>query len=309
MSEPRPFELRAALLVVLAAASISCRNDRGADLHGADSNARSASTSSATPVTPPARSAEFPAAPSPVSPGSATTDAACGPPPPPGAPLPKLEKRALTAKKDGHYRFEFEYPLLRAPADKIEQKVNRLLFDRLAKIQTRFVREAENQGGESDPDNARWFEGKCEVVYDSPSFVSVGCETMEGPGAHPHVDKFAHSFQLCPDVKPLALADLCRALPECRKRIVALINEDFRTGDKKQTGIQFRAGPSSPGDPDDSEHPVANLQSFGITPGGLRFFLFDELPHVLQAFAVVDIPIAKLRTVLRDDATRAIWGS
>jgi hypothetical protein len=138
--------------------------------------------------------------------------------------------------------------------------------------------------------------------------VSVACETLEGPGAHPNVDKFAHTFQLCPDVKPIALADLCRALPECRQRIVALINEDFRTGEKKQTGIQFRAGPPSSGEPSDPEHPVATLQAFGITPAGLRFFLFDELPHVLQAFAVVEIPIAKVRGVLREDTARTIWG-
>ena len=44
-----------------------------------------------------------------------------------------------------------------------------------------------------------------------------------------------------------------------------------------------------------------------MTPTGLRFYLFDELPHVLQAFAVIDIPAAKLRPVLRDDVAGRIW--
>jgi hypothetical protein len=54
-------------------------------------------------------------------------------------------------------------------------------------------------------------------------------------------------------------------------------------------------------------HPVATLEAFAITPAGLRFYLFDELPHVLQAFAVVDLPAAKVRPVLREDLTARLW--
>jgi hypothetical protein len=241
---------------------------------------------------------------------AAAADAGCGHPPPPGAPLPKLEKRSLASQRDGHYRFDLEYPVLRASTKEIEQSVNRALVDRLSALQKRFVKDAEAHSDGSDPDNARWFEGKCALAYDSPSFVTVACETMEGPGAHPNVDKFAHNFRICPSVKALELADLCRSLPDCKKRIVELINEDFRTGDKKQTGIQFRVDSGSPGTPGttDPERPVAKLQSFGITPAGLRIFLFDELPHVLQAFAIVDVPAGKVRSVLRDDVAHALWG-
>jgi hypothetical protein len=56
------------------------------------------------------------------------------------------------------------------------------------------------------------------------------------------------------------------------------------------------------------EHPAATLRTFGVTPTGLRIFLFDELPHVLQAFGVVDIPSAKVLPVLREDLARRIWG-
>ncbi|MET0593183.1 MAG: hypothetical protein ABW133_10815 [Polyangiaceae bacterium] len=312
MTDRVPFELRFALLSVgLAATSLSCRHDSNSDAQRAPNAEKGAALATSAPVTtraPAAAPSEAPVVPSLALSASAAGGVPCAPPPPPGAPLPKLEKRTLATKKDGHYRFELQYPLLKASDDATTEKVNRLLADRLATLQKRFVKEAQNQGGEADPDNARWFEGKCDVAHDSPSFVSVACETMEGPGAHPNVDKFAHTFQLCPEVKPVALADLCRALPECRKRIVALINEDFRTGDKKQTGIQFRVGPASSADPADSEQPVANLQSFGITPAGLRIFLFDELPHVLQGFGVVDIPVAKVRSVLREDTALRIWG-
>ena len=289
MTGPLPYEFRVALLALgLVATSASCRSDPSSEAR------RGSTTEGAALAT--------------SEPGGAVASAAPCAGPSPGAPLPKLEKRTLAAKKDGRYRFELQYPRLGGSDDAVTEKANRLLVDRLSTLEKRFVEEAEKQGGEPDPDNARWFEGKCEVAFDSPSFVSVACETMEGPGAHPNVDKFAHTLQLCPEVKPVALADLCRALPECRKRIVALINDDFRTGEKKQTGIQFRVGPASSGDPPDPEHPVATLQSFGITPAGLRIYLYDELPHVLQAFAVVDLPSAKVRSVMREDFARNSWG-
>jgi len=125
---------------------------------------------------------------------------------------------------------------------------------------------------------------------------------MEGPGAHPNLDKFAVNFQICPEVRRLALTDLCRSLPECRKTIIELISEDFRTGPKKETGIQFRDGATgAKGDSPDKEQPDATLREFAITTAGVSIFLFDELPHVLQAFGMVDLPAAKVRSVLHDE--------
>lgn len=313
----------AVLAMAAAATSIACRNDVSSDAKRANPGAASAVSVGPSPnAEPPApvaapsshtlplgepRSAAEAALASAGGPSAAAPDAGCGVARP-DAPLPKLEKRSLAAKREGRYRFELEYPVLRAKAEKIEQSVNRALLDRLSALQKRFVKDAEENSDGSDPDNARWFEGKCDIAYDSPSFVSVGCETMEGPGAHPNVDKLAYNFRICPNVKALELADLCRSLPECKKRIVDLINEDFRQGDKKQAGIQFRTESEAPGSPADPERTVAKLQSFGITPAGLRVFLFDELPHVLQAFAIVDIPAAKVRSVLREDVARALWG-
>jgi hypothetical protein len=312
----------AIIAIAASVTTIACRNDVSSDAK------RASAAASAIPMGPSPSAAPAPVAPAmsntspPEAPharvaadsplagatGSsiATTDAGCAARTP-GAPLPKLEKRSLTAKREGRYRFELEYPWLRAANEKAEQKVNRALLDRLSATQKGFVKDAEQYGDGSDPDGARWFEGKCAIAYDSPSFVSVACETMEGPGAHPNVDKFAHNFRVCPDVKAVDLVDLCRSLPECKKRIVDLINQDFRTGDKKQTGIQFRTESEAPGAPSDPERPIAKLQAFGITPAGLRFYLFDELPHVLQAFAIVDIPAADLRSVIREDVARLLW--
>jgi hypothetical protein len=215
--------------------------------------------------------------------------------------------RKLAQTQPGQYRFEITYPYVPVDNEKAGRKLNPELLQRLVATQKRFVAQAQGENRPPDPDNARWFEGKCEIAYLSSSFVSVGCETMEGPGAHPNVDKFALNFQICPEVRPLALADLCGALPACKKKIVDLINEDFRSGPKKETGIQFRVGPRPSTEPPDMEHPVATLQSFGLTPAGLRVFLFDELPHVLQAFAIVDLPAAKLRSVLREDVAQRLW--
>jgi hypothetical protein len=315
----------ALLAIAAAATSIACRNDPAPAAKGANPVAASAIPVGPSPnAAPPSLAAPAPgntlprgsagarsAAESPLASASTSTS---GLPDPgcsagaPGAPLPKLEKRSLAAKREGRYRFELEYPLLRTPSEKTEQKVNRALLDRLATMQKRFVKDAEQYSDDSDPENARWFEGKCAISYDSPSFVSVACETMEGPGAHPNVEKFAHNFRICPDVKALELGDLCRSLPECKKRIVDLINEDFRAGDKKQTGIQFRSESGTSGGAPDPDSPIAKLQSFGITPSGLRVYLFDELPHVLQAFAIVDIPVAKVRSVLREDVAQLLWG-
>ena len=240
---------------------------------------------------------------------AAAKDDECAGPLPSGSPLPHFEQRKLKSMKEGHYRFELAYPVFQEASEKVAQKINRQLLERLTAIQKRFLKEAEATTGAPDPSNARWFEGTCDVAFYSPSFTSVGCETMEGPGAHPNLDKFAINFELCPDVRRLALADLCRELPECRNKVIELINEDFRTGKKKETGIQFRDGSTAAkGGAPGMEHPVATLREFGITPVGLRFFLFDELPHVLQAFAIVDIPAAKVRPVLRDDVARRIWG-
>jgi hypothetical protein len=236
-------------------------------------------------------------------------DTACGGPPSPKAPLPHAEERKLAASQEGRYRFELKYPILQIDHEKRGEKLNQRLFELLRGLQSRFVQEAGAETGVPDPDNARWFEGKCEIAYQSSSFVSVACDTMEGPGAHPNLDQFAYNFQICPEVHLLALEDVCRALPRCKKELVDLINEDFRRGEKKETGIQFRAHPrSGPGSSPDMEHPVATLQAFGITPAGLRIYLFDELPHVLQAFAVVDLPAAKVRSVLREDVAARLWG-
>ena len=236
-------------------------------------------------------------------------EADCGGPPPAGAPLPRLESRQLASRQEGHYRFELQYPHLYADDAKVAQKVNDQLLEQLTVIQKRFIKEAVEEGRAPDSENARWFEGTCATTYHSKAFVSVACDTMEGPGAHPNLGKLAYSFQVCPEVRQLALADLCRSLPECRKRSIQLVNEDFRVDPKKETGIQFRDGPmGSRGEPPDMEHPAATLRTFGVTPTGLRFFFFDELPHVLQAFGIVDIPIGKLRPVLREDMALLIWG-
>jgi hypothetical protein len=298
----------AACLALLAA---SCRNDAGA-ANGRGADRAAARAASAAPGT--TDPASMLAAPShsaaPLGPSSAVAAGRGGDCAGPAAgPLPRLEERQLAKQQPGQYRFELKYPLFHEENERVTQKLNGHLLEQLTAVQKRFLKEAEGQDG-SDPDNARWFEGKCATAYHSKSFVSVACDTMEGPGAHPNLDKFAYNFQICPDVRQLELADLCRDLPDCRKKIIELINEDFRTGEKKQTGIQFRAGPALPhGESSDPEHPVATLRTFGITPTGLRFYLFDELPHVLQAFGVIDIPIVKVRSVLRDDLARRVWPS
>jgi len=292
-----------------------CRSEAGApDGKGRAAGAAQATPSvSVSPTSAPAMATREPAvnaAPAvAVSANAAAQDGECAGPLPLGSPLPHFEQRKLNSRKEGYYRFELAYPVFQEAREKVAQKINRQLLERLTAIQKRFLKEAEATNGAPDPDNARWYEGKCDVAFYSPSFASVGCETMEGPGAHPNLDKFAINFEICPDVRRLTLADLCRELPECRKKIIELINQDFRTGKKKETGIQFRDGPGAEkvGAPD-MEHPVVTLREFGITPVGLRLFLFDELPHVLQAFAIVDIPAAKVRPVLRDDVARRIWG-
>ena len=310
MTHSRRSEVGAALAGCLGLIAASCRNDAGATKgRRAEPPAANQPNSATTPAAPTiapltSSSASVQGSPAP-SPSAQEKDDACGGPP--TGPLPRLEERKLAAEQQGRYRFELKYPHFHEDDEKVTQKLNLQLVEQLTTIEKRFIREAEGQGPGSDPDNARWFEGTCGTAYHSKSFVSVACDTMEGPGAHPNLDKFAYNFRICPDVRPLALADICRSLPECRKRIIAVINEDFRAGEKKQTGIQFREGPGAKGEASDLEHPVAALRSFGITPTGLRFFLFDELPHVLQAFAVIDISAAKLRPVLRDDAARRLW--
>lgn len=310
MTPSRRSNIGAALTGCLGLLAASCRNDAAATADREDpAAARGASPAPATA----GRAAALPATSALAAPSAASTTMTaardeCGGPP--SGSLPKLEERKLAAQQQGQYRFELKYPVFREDNEKVTQRLNRQLLDQLSEIKKRFVKEAEGQDHESDPDNARWFEGKCETAYHSASFVSVACDTMEGPGAHPNLDKFAYNFEICPEVRLLALADLCRSLPECRKKIVQLINEDFRSGEKKQTGIQFRDGPGvAHGEPSDPERPIATLRTFGITPTGMRFYLFDELPHVLQAFGIVDIPAAKLRAVLRDEQARRIWPS
>jgi hypothetical protein len=305
-------DMGAALALGIGLLASSCRKDASATNQGSGEPGatRSASTAPAqgeraSVLTAGPALAAVPSA-SPSSPPS-TRESECGGAPPPG-PLPRLEQGKLAAQQEGRYRFELKYPRFHEDNEKAMRKVNQQLFEQLGAIKTRFVKEAESQGGTPDPDNARWFEGKCETAYHSKSFVSVACETMEGPGAHPHLDKFAYNFQICPEVRVLALADVCRALPECRKKIIQLINDDFRTGEKKQTDIQFRDGPVPHGESTDPDLPIPALRTFAITPTGLRFYLFDELPHVLQAFAVIDIPAAKVRPVLRDEIARRLWG-
>jgi len=301
MFNSRWSDASAAMAGCLCLVVASCRNDAGApsSLTAGDPAPSVATKSSLAP--------SISAPPLPVA-SALGQDGNCGAAPPTGAPLPRLEQHKLAKEQQGRYRFELKYPLFHEENEKVTQKLNRQVLEQLAAIQKRFVSEAEGQSGALDPDNPRWFEGKCEVAYHSTSFVSIACDTMEGPGAHPNLDKFAYNFQICPEVRMLGLADLCRSLSECRKGIVQLINEDFRTGEKKQTGIQFRDGPTSNGEPAGSEHPVATLRTFGITPTGLRTYLFDELPHVLKAFGVVDLPAARLRPLLRDDVARRIWG-
>jgi hypothetical protein len=270
-----------------------CRSDAGApDEKGP--------TASAPPAAPTA------AAP---SAGAADVEGGCAGPLPPSAPLPHFEQRKLASHKEGRYRFELTYPAFVEESEKVASNVNRQLLEQLTAVQKRFLKEIQTETQAPDPTNLRWFEGKCDTAFYSPSFASIACETMEGPGAHPNVDKFAINFQTCPDVRRLALADLCRSLPQCRTKIIELINEDFRTGQKKETGIQFRDGAlAHGGDSPKKEQPAATLRAFGMTPTGLRFFLFDELPHVLKAFAIVDIPAELVRPVLRDDVARRIWG-
>jgi hypothetical protein len=303
------------MAVFAGALALGCRSDAGG---GERANVNGASSSSVSPLA--SGAAELsPRSASPVASPSASAlpaNAGCGGPPT-EAPLPRAEERTLAASREGHYRFDLKYPLLRIDDEKRAEKLNQALSEQLRAVEKRFVREASgdpgksltrDDDGEPDPENARWFEGKCAIAYLSSAFVSVACDTMEGPGAHPNLDKFAYNFQICPEVRLVTLGDLCRALPSCKKKIVDLINEDFRTGQKKETGIQFRVGPrGAPGQPPDIEHPVATLEAFGITPAGLRIYLFDELPHVLQAFGVVDLPAAKVRPVLHEDLAARLW--
>jgi len=304
-----------AMAVFAGALALGCRSDAG----GGDRVNQNGTSSSS--VSPPASHAGEapPRSASPVASPSASAvlaNAACGGPPT-DAPLPRAEERTLSASREGHYRFDLQYPLVRIDDEERAEKLNQELLEQLRAIQKRFVRESSGDPGKSltrdddgkpEPENARWFEGKCAIAYLSAAFVSVACETMEGPGAHPKLDKFAYNFQICPEVRKVSLGDLCRALPPCKKAIVDLINEDFRTGQKKETGIQFGVGPrGAPGQPPDREHPIATLQAFGITPAGLRIYLFDELPHVLQAFGVVDLPAAKIRPVMREDLAARLW--
>ena len=301
MTQSRRNEVGAALAGCLGLIVAGCRNDGNAT-QGRGNEPAAASIPLARPSAGGTTSGASPASPG-AAPSAQGKDDVCGGPA--TGPLPKLEERKLATEQKGHYRFELKYPVFHEDDEMVTQKLNRQLLEQLTAIEKRFLKEAEGQGAGSDPEDARWFEGKCATAYHSKAFVSVACDTMEGPGAHPNLDKFAHNFRICPDVRELTLADVCRSLPECRKTIVALVNEDFRTGEKKQTGIQFRDGPARGGS--DPEHPVAALRTFEITQAGLRFFLFDELPHVLQAFAVIDIPAAKLRPVLRDDVARRLW--
>jgi hypothetical protein len=291
-----------------------CRGDAGAP----DGNGRTASAPRGTPsalgaapVTESSakrRSADTPPATAPSA-GAADVNGACAGPLPRGAALPHFEQRKLASHKEGRYRFELTYPVFVEEDEKVASNVNRQLLEQLTAVQKRFLKETRGETEAPDPDNERWFEGKCDTAFYSPSFTSIACETMEGPGAHPNIDQFAVNFQICPDVRRLALADLCRSLPECRVQIIELINQDFRTGQKKETAIQFRDGAiGAKGDAPDTERTATMLRAFGITPVGLRFFLFDELPHALKAFAIVDIPAQKVRPVLRDDVARRIWG-
>jgi len=304
-----------AMVVFAGALELGCRNDSSGQERANVSHA------SPTPVSPPASGAAetSPRSASPAASPSASAplaNAACGGPPP-EAPLPRAEERTLTTSQEDHDRFELKYPVLSIDDEKRAEKLNQGLLAQLRAIEKRFVQESPGDPGKSptrdgenkpDPENARWFEGKCAIAYLSSAFVSVACETMQGPGAHPNLDKFAYNFQICPEVRLVALGDLCRELAPCKKKIVDLINEDFRTGQRKETGIQFRLGPrGAPGQPPDMEHPVATLEAFGITPAGLRIYLFDELPHVLQAFAIVDLPAAKVSPVLREDLAARLW--
>jgi hypothetical protein len=305
---------RFAWLACLWSFIAGCRGDAGApDGKGRTASAPQGTPSpvAAAPATEPAankRSAEAPPAAAPSA-GAADVNGPCAGPLPLGAPLPHFEQRKLASHKEGRYRFELTYPVFIEEDEKVAANVNRQLLEQLTAVQKRFLKETPAETQAHDPANQPWFEGKCDTAFYSPSFTSIACETMEGPGAHPNIDKFAVNFQTCPDVRRLALADLCRSLSECRTKIIELINEDFRTGQKKETGIQFRdAAMGAKGDSPDKEQTAATLRAFGITPVGLRFFLFDELPHVLKAFATVDIPAQKVRPVLRDDVTRRLWG-
>jgi hypothetical protein len=311
MTHFRPSFERFAFVGCLCFLVNACRSDAGApETKGQRANAPSAAPSAAAaqPSAPEAPKNELTVPAAAASTEPADTDAGCAGPTPPGVPMPHFEQRKLASVKERHYRFELLYPVFPEQPEKVSSKLNREILEHLTVLQKRFVNQADAVATAPDPDNARWFEGRCDVGYHSMSFTTVVCETMEGPGAHPHLDKFALNFQICPDVRRLDLADLCRSLPQCRKKIIELINEDFRAGQKKETDIQFREGPAGTnGGSTDAEQPIAALRAFAITPVGLRIFLFDELPHVLQAFAIVDLPAAKVRPVLRDDVARRLW--
>jgi hypothetical protein len=301
---------RVAFVGCLCLVVSGCRSDAGApETKGQRANTPSAAAAQPRAPEAPKHELTVPAqTAAAASTEPADTDAGCAGPTPAGAPLPHFEQRKLASVKERHYRFELLYPVFHEQPEKVSSKLNREIAEHLTALQKRFVNQAEAAATAPDPDDARWFEGRCDVGYHSMSFTTVACETMEGPGAHPHLDKFALNFQICPDVRRLELTDLCRSLPQCRKKIIELINEDFRAGQKKETGIQFREGPAgTKGGSTDAEQPIATLRVFAITPVGLRIFLFDELPHVLQAFAIVDLPAAKVRPVLRDDVARRLW--
>ena len=100
-----------AMAVFAGALALGCRSDAGG---GDRVNQNGTSSSSVSPPAPHAGEAP-PRSASPVASPSASAllaNAACGGPPT-DAPLPRAEERTLAASREGHYRFDLQYPLVR----------------------------------------------------------------------------------------------------------------------------------------------------------------------------------------------------
>jgi hypothetical protein len=136
---------------------------------------------------------------------------------------------------------------------------------------------------------------ECVTTIVTPALVSVACvekSFMDGP--YVNTSYVTYNVALCAGMgaRRLSLDSLCSAGAYCKRRIAEWLAGALDAGRTAAVDVDL-------GDDGDV------FTRFAVQPRGLRFFVEQEIPHVLGHVPPVDVPFAKLTDVLRHDGPLA----
>jgi hypothetical protein len=217
----------------------------------------------------------------------------------PIAATPKVEVHNL--KLSSKYRSLIKYPAPVSSAPNVDKEIVAQIEADLKRRQREFNKSADEAiaGTKDEPDGLKpdqvGLEIDCQQTFLSDTLFSIACTDVPALGGpYPDVQHFAYNFQFCANdkVRALHLPDVCRPGAACTKAIAKLINQTLKAGLAKDADVQIDAQSDA-------------LKKFAVTPKGLRFFVNEELPHVLDEAGTIDIAFGKLTAVLKADSPLA----